>query len=947
MIGRLSYGLCAIVAVAAFGCSRSDASHRADNTSSVSAQTGERFEPKGSAAADQRVDRAKKLFLAFLPDAEVDSFRTSGDTIEATPAAHRFQPIALRVQLPLLASGQLGVRAGAMHLDVRPRGFSDASLEWSDRMATYANVAKGIDAFRVVTADGVEDFYLVNDAREELTFSYDVTLGDVAGLRLVGGSLEFLDASGTPRLQAPSPIALDARGHARIGAMHVSGCAYDQKVTGPWGRPVVNPGAATCTVTAKIDGKGLSYPVLVDPAWKGTANTKRSHAYHKLVRLTAGSDNGKILLVGGTGSEPMLTELFDPSTKTWATASTLPSTLPYGGLGIGMNAVALSSGHVIATGGFGISGSTSTAQGATIVRDPATGLWSTAATMNARAYHAMVPVTIDGKPAALVIGGQPTSSISASAPAVKAAEYYFPVGPTPLFDDTWVNAGAMSTGRSKLRAVVLGDGRVLGAGGEWYNSSFTEGSQASDIFNPTTKSWVAGPNMNSKRTQLELVALAGTGAQAIAAGGSTSTSYSGNLDTLEYFDGTAWTTLTAKMSMPRWQFASARLDNGNVLFAGGESYNPTTSLTAPTATAEMFLPGSTPATGTITGAGSMSFERKNHDMINVPGLGALVTGGFAPTTETTASEVFNILVGGACSTGGTCPSGLSCVDGVCCESSSCPEGQMCNAPGREGVCTKPNGSTCSNNTECASGYCVGGFCCESACAGSCRACDSTGTCKLASAGTVCSGDPICGRRCDTAGTCTYTYAPSGTACGASTTDAGTGSFCSIYACSSYGSCNVSTNNCGLTCTTSVTCTESTKTCTASASGIKPGFCVIEGACYSYGDINPTDSCKVCDPPTSKTSWSTAASCIDGGLDTGIEEDTGEPEDTGIEEDTAPIEDTGSVEDTGTEDASAAAPEELPSASTCGCRVPGGSSNNAAGALAALGLAIAIGSRRRK
>jgi hypothetical protein len=145
------------------------------------------------------------------------------------------------------------------------------------------------------------------------------------------------------------------------------------------------------------------------------------------------------------------------------------------------------------------------------------------------------------------------------------------------------------------------------------------------------------------------------------------------------------------------------------------------------------------------------------------------------------------------------------------------------------------------------------------------------------------------------------------------------------------------------------CNETTKTCTASATGIKPGFCVIEGSCYSYGDIKSDDSCKVCDPPTSKISWSTAISCIDAGPDTGsVEEDTGEPEDTGIE-DTGEPEDTGSLEDSGDDATSdAATTNELPTASACGCRVPGESStNSAAGALAGLGIAIVIASRRRR
>jgi len=921
------------IALAALGCSRGVAERRSEVAL-------ERFEPRGSALADERLARARRLFPAFLPDAEVDTFHRAGDTIEATPSAARFQRSPLRVELPRLASEKLAVHAGAMHLAVRPRGFADAPLDWAERVATYASVSPGVDMFRVVTTDGVEDLYQVDGARDELSFSYDVTLGDVAGLRLVSGALEFLDASGTPRLAVPAPIAQDARGRSRLGAMQVSGCAYDTRAIGPWGRAVTRPGASTCTVTATLDGRGLAYPVLVDPAWKSTANTKRSHAYHKLLLLTGGADNGKALVVGGTGSEPMLTELFDPTTRTWATASPLPSTLPYGGLGIGMNAVALASGYVVAAGGFGVSG-TSLAQGVTVVRDPTTGVWKTAATMTARAWHAMVAVNVDGKPAALVIGGQQLTSVSSVNPALKSTEYYFPLGPTSVLDDSWVNAGALATGRSKLRAAVLGDGRVLAAGGETFNGSFTEASASSDLFDPTTKTWTVAANMTTKRNQLELVALAGSGARAIAAGGSVSTNYSGNQDSLEYFDGSAWTLLAAKMSQPRWLFAAARLDDGRVLFAGGESYSPTTGLLAPTANAEMFLPGTSPLTGTIGGGGSMSVERKSHDLVNIPGLGALVAGGLAPSTETTSSEIFNVTIGGACPTTGTCPSGLSCVDGVCCESSSCPEGQSCNSAGREGICTKGNGSTCSNNTECASGFCVGSVCCESACTGQCRACDSTGKCNLASSGTVCSGDPICGRRCDGFGTCSFMYAPNGTSCGASLTDAGSGSFCTIYACTGSGFCGTSLNHCGLTCTNTVTCDEVSRRCTPVATGIKPGFCLIAGQCWSYGDSNPDDPCEVCDPPTSKLAWSTAVPCMDAGIDTGTT-DTALPFDTGGPRDTGSIEDTRPLVDAALD---ATAPD-APDSSGCGCRVPG-ASNTPAGALAALALAVALATRRRR
>lgn len=949
---RLSFRRVGVFAVLGLlGCGRSE-SPSGSARGAVPHTTVE--EAVSSSAGVETLGRLRATFRTegFVPTPEVSSFRGEGDFVRAIPQAPRARANAASVLLPRSAARAMVIESGPMKIEVAPRGFADTALEWAEHVAMYPNVQSGTTAIRVVANDGVEDFYQVEAPREELSFSYDVKMSGVAGLRLVAGTLEMLDASGNPLLRAPRPIVLDAHGITRTGRLSVQGCAYDTKAIGPWGRAVTAPGASHCTVTATIDGRGLGYPVLVDPTWQATTgNAKRSHAYHKLLQLSAGPDSGKVLLVGGTGSDPGVTELFNPATGTWATASPFPAGVT---LGIGMNAVVLSSGQVVAHGGFPTTGTTTTAQGITLLRDPSSGNWSTAATGTARAWHAMVAVTIDGKPAALAIGGQPLSSVSSS-PPLKTAEYYFPTGPTPSLDDTWVSAGSMAGTRSKGRAVVLGDGRVLVAGGETY-TTFTTALETADLFSPSTKTWSAAPSMATKRSQLELVALPGTTPRAIAAGGSTSTSASSAVDTLEYFDGTTWTTLSAKMSQTRWQFAAAVLDDGKVLLTGGQSYN-TTLFTHVTASADLFLPGTTPTTGTITGAGTMAIERSFHALLNVPGTGALVVGGLAPSTETTNSEIFNTAVGGACTVGGTaCPSGLSCVDGVCCASTGCPEGQTCNAPGREGVCTKPKGAACTSNTECGTGFCVTGVCCENACTGGCKACNEAGkegTCVLAPAGTdpggFCTGssDPTCGKKCDGTGKC-GSYATEGTACGASLGDAGTGTFCTTYSCSSFGSCSSKQNNCGLTCTTTVTCNESTKTCSATASGIKAGQCLIDGKCYAYGDINPTDSCLVCDPPTNKLAWSTAASCMEGGVDTGTEEDTsaedtGSTADTGLIEDTSPVgDDTGPVD--GGEDA--AGPTELPEASTCGCRVPGRSDGGSTGALVALGVAFVVLARRR-
>lgn len=103
--------------------------------------------------------------------------------------------------------------------------------------------------------------------------------------------------------------------------------------------------------------------------------------------------------------------------------------------------------------------------------------------------------------------------------------------------------------------------------------------------------------------------------------------------------------------------------------------------------------------------------------------------------------------GTACSVSGQCLSGF-CVDGVCCNASCTGLCRACNLAGSLGVCaniatgTDPanecagatscngagactlfaNGTACSLNAECSSGFCVDGVCCNTACNGICQAC---------------------------------------------------------------------------------------------------------------------------------------------------------------------------------------------------------------------------------
>jgi len=104
-------------------------------------------------------------------------------------------------------------------------------------------------------------------------------------------------------------------------------------------------------------------------------------------------------------------------------------------------------------------------------------------------------------------------------------------------------------------------------------------------------------------------------------------------------------------------------------------------------------------------------------------------------------------LGKACSSSAECSSG-QCTDGVCCSLATCgAQGcQACGAGGLchpiadgtttamcdgasvclGGACLTAKGHLCNSNPECATGHCVDGVCCDTACDGTCFACNQAG-----------------------------------------------------------------------------------------------------------------------------------------------------------------------------------------------------------------------------
>lgn len=226
---------------------------------------GERWEGAGgvrdesvalmsSPGARARVEALRERFPAAFRASAVGrgiaaGFETSGDDgvrVLIPSDAKRGVARTASIELPHRATGFARLEDDGSRSSVRFTlvDANDSPIAVADGMVLYAGALAGADVVHRTHAEGTEDFVVFEErpAREELRYAVDVTR--VAGLRLVSNTLEFLDDTGTPRLRVAPPYVIDATGERHEAKLTVEGCAYDVDPAGPWGRTLLNPGAA-------------------------------------------------------------------------------------------------------------------------------------------------------------------------------------------------------------------------------------------------------------------------------------------------------------------------------------------------------------------------------------------------------------------------------------------------------------------------------------------------------------------------------------------------------------------------------------------------------------------------------------------------------------------------------------------------------------------------------
>jgi MYXO-CTERM domain-containing protein len=716
---------------------------------------GQRGEASDSLAPSAEAKAAVERVRASLQPATITSVERDGGWLVPRLAGQG----ELHAEARLAARGpgifRLQERKAGAWIEVHPAGAREAEGELAEGYVVYRQAGPdGGDVVHRVTPEGDEDFVVMRAPKAGASLDYDVTLGDaIAGLRLVGRALEFLDRGGAPRLRVSPPYLMDAHGERHAASLGVEGCAYDSDPRAPWGRPPTPPGANHCRVRVRWAGEGLAYPIVVDPGWVATGSMALTRYYHEATLLPS----GRVLVTGGN-TDSTLAEIYDPATGSWAATGSM--SVPRSN----HTATLLDpSGRVLVVGG----GSDAAASSAELWSQSTGTFTSVAPPSHARKGHAAVLVDINGAPGVLLVGG--TSDGSKSVELLDSATL------------TWSSRQSMSVEVSDPGASVLAGGqRVLVTGG----CAMFSGSTAAMTYDVIADAWTAAASMKVARCGHTQTVLP-SGKVVVTGGGGLPVTGA----TEEYDPATDTWQSGASMFTARFGHTATLLGSGKLLVAGGISYSY-----GDLSSTEVYEP----LTHTWAKFAAMTSARADHTATLLASGDVLVTGGarIGPLAYLSSAEILSTVAkpqGSSCTESFQCQAGLTCVDGVCCDtpcagpcdvcaaalgavadgtctpapqgslgqpicsgafvcdgSSSlcpqiCPDDTGCLPTHNcvDGVCVLdfPQGAPCERSAQCKSGFCADGVCCDVACNGKCQACRAEnktsgddGVCGLAKEG---------------------------------------------------------------------------------------------------------------------------------------------------------------------------------------------------------------------
>ena len=597
-----------------------------------------------------------------------------------------------QVVLPAFCNSALHLQdntSGAT-IDVTLKGALPVPAQTASGYVIYPAALAGGAVLHRALPSGSEDFISLPARLTTPEIDYSVALGKgVAGLRLVGGTLEMLDASGTPRLRVAPPYIVGADGMSTDGAVAVTDCFVDSDPTPPWGRTVTDPGATSCTVRVTWPDASVVYPATLDPRWTTTGSMISVRYEHSLTLITS---TGEVLAAGGRSSTSSTTalasaEIYNKTTGVWTSTNPMANARRlHAATQLGTSGNPTTSGKILVSGG--ISGSTSTTSAELYTRS--TGLWSAAGSLNAARHLHTATLLADGR--VLVAGGMNgTATIPTAAlynPASGSGSWVPTTGPIPPTGWRYGTATLIQTTNNQL------NNHVLLVGGNNGSSTIS----AVYLFDPVQNAFSTLASIPSPpREQHFAVILPNSNGKILVGGGLNGSQVLGSAIVFDpsASNGTwspAGTMTSLRVGASAVVLPTSIVANGSVIVTGGSATGST-----PLPSAELFS-----GTSTWTATPSMPGPLQGSQAVLLGSNMILVAGGLSSsTTVQNAAYLYDASFGLGCGSNSQCASGF-CANGICCDSSCTGTCGACNLAGHLGTC-----SPLSNGTVCraASGAC--------------------------------------------------------------------------------------------------------------------------------------------------------------------------------------------------------------------------------------------------
>lgn len=302
--------------------------------------------------------------------------------------------------------------------------------------------------------------------------------------------------------------------------------------------------------------------VQTNDARDGVVSAIRSMTAKRAAHTATLLPDGKVLVAGGfvgNGGGLSSAEVFDPATKTFASAGNMTAARS------GHTATLLPNGKVLISGGYN-GDYLNTAE----VYDPAANRFASVGQMVTPRSGHVATLLNDGK--VLLAGGVGTGWTFLS-----DAEIFDPQ------TNTFTATGGMTTARESHTATLLKDGKVLITGGHRGRRANITIYTSTEVYNPKTGTFTAAGNLTVKRHKHDATLLAD--GRVLIVGGSDERDGDGAYRNAEIFNPAngSFTTVKNNMNSARYklQGTAILLPSGKVLIAGGanqaEVFDPKTN----------------------------------------------------------------------------------------------------------------------------------------------------------------------------------------------------------------------------------------------------------------------------------------------------------------------------------------------------------------------------------